>query len=130
MIEKILAFVEKHWDMVSYLFFGVLTTAVNYLVYLPLYNLLGISAAVSNIIAWVAAVAFAYRLPGSVRRSGNGADTPDRGHLGLERKYLEADYQRSGGHSELRLQQAAGLPQVSVSPLPNGNGGFFNRSAP
>ena len=59
MIEKIHAFVEKHWDMVSYLFFGVLTTAVNYLVYLPLYNLLGISAAVSNIIAWVAA-AFAY----------------------------------------------------------------------
>lgn len=60
MIEKIRAFVEKHWDMVSYLFFGVLTTAVNYLVYLPLYNLLGISAAVSNIIAWVTAVAFAY----------------------------------------------------------------------
>ena len=60
MIEKIRAFVEKHWDMVSYLFFGVLTTAVNYLVYLPLYNLLGISAAVSNIIAWVAAVACAY----------------------------------------------------------------------
>ena len=56
MIEKIRAFVEKHLDMVSYLFFGVLTTAVNYLVYLPLYNLLGISAAVSNIIAW----AFAY----------------------------------------------------------------------
>lgn len=60
MIEKIRALVEKHWDMVSYLFFGVLTTAVNYLVYLPLYNLLGISAAVSNIIAWVAAVVFAY----------------------------------------------------------------------
>ena len=60
MIEKIRAFVEKHWDMVSYLFFGVLTPIVNYLVYLPLYNLLGISAAVSNIIAWGAAVAFAY----------------------------------------------------------------------
>ena len=60
MIEKIRAFVEKHWDMVSYLFFGVLTTVVNYLVYLPLYNLLGISAAVSNMIAWAAAVAFAY----------------------------------------------------------------------
>ena len=56
MFEKIRALVMKHWDMVSYLFFGVLTTVVNYLVYLPLYNLLGISAAVSNIIAWVAAV--------------------------------------------------------------------------
>lgn len=60
MFEKIRALVMKHWDMVSYLFFGVLTTVANYLVYLPLYNLLGISAAVSNIIAWVAAVAFAY----------------------------------------------------------------------
>ena len=60
MIEKIRALVMKHWDMVSYLFFGVLTTVVNYLVYLPLYNLAGISAAVSNMIAWAAAVAFAY----------------------------------------------------------------------
>lgn len=60
MFEKIRALVMKHWDMVSYLFFGVLSTVVNYLVYLPLYNLLGISAAFSNIIAWVAAVAFAY----------------------------------------------------------------------
>ena len=60
MFEKIRALIDKHWDMVSYLFFGVLTTVVNYLVYLPLYNLLGISAAVSNIIAWAAAVAFAY----------------------------------------------------------------------
>ena len=49
-------------------------------------------------------------------------------HLG--RKCLEADHQRWGGNSELRIQQAAGLPQVSISPLPNGNGDFFNRSAP
>lgn len=60
MIEKIRALVIKHWDIVSYLFFGVLTTVVNYLVYLPMYNLLGISAAVCNVAAWVAAVAFAY----------------------------------------------------------------------
>ena len=60
MIEKIRALVIKHWDIVSYLFFGVLTTIVNYLVYLPLYNLLGVSAAVSNMIAWVAGVAFAF----------------------------------------------------------------------
>ena len=60
MFEKIRALVMKHWDMVSYFFFGVLTTVVNYLVYLPLYNLAGISAAVSNMIAWAAAVAFAY----------------------------------------------------------------------
>lgn len=52
--------VEKYWDIISYLFFGVLTTVVNYVVYLPCYNLLGLSAAVSNTIAWVFAVAFAY----------------------------------------------------------------------
>ena len=52
--------IEKYWDIISYLFFGVLTTAVNYVVYLPCYNLLGMSAAVSNAIAWVVAVAFAY----------------------------------------------------------------------
>ena len=52
--------IRKHYDILAYLFFGVLTTAVNYIVYLPCYNLLHISAAASNVIAWVVAVAFAY----------------------------------------------------------------------
>jgi len=52
--------IRKYEDVLAYLFFGVLTTAVNYIVYLPCYNLLHLSAAVSNAIAWVAAVAFAY----------------------------------------------------------------------
>lgn len=60
MLSKIRALVEKHWDIVSYLFFGVLTTVVNYVIYLPCYNILGLSATVSNCISWVAAVAFAY----------------------------------------------------------------------
>lgn len=60
MVHKIRNLIEKHWDILSYLFFGVLTTIVNYVVYLPCYNLLGLSAVVSNGIAWVIAVAFAY----------------------------------------------------------------------
>ena len=60
MLQKIKNLVQKHWDILSYLFFGGLTTVVNYLVYLPCYNLLSLSAAVSNAIAWVVAVAFAY----------------------------------------------------------------------
>ena len=60
MLQKIRALVVKYWDILSYLIFGVLTTVVNYAVYLPIYNLLGLSAAVSNVIAWVAAVAFAF----------------------------------------------------------------------
>lgn len=60
MMEKICALLRKYYDVISYLVFGVLTTVVNYLVYLPMYNVLGLSAALSNAIAWVAAVAFAY----------------------------------------------------------------------
>ena len=60
MVDRIVALVKRYWDILAYLFFGVLTTVVNYLVYLPCYNLLGLSAVVSNGIAWVVAVAFAY----------------------------------------------------------------------
>lgn len=60
MIQKILDFVKKHWEILIYLVFGVLTTVVNYIFYLPCYNLMGLSAAVSNVIAWIAAVAFAF----------------------------------------------------------------------
>ena len=60
MLEKLKSLLDKYWDVVSYLFFGVLTTVVNYLVYLPVYNFCNLSAAVSNMIAWVAAVIFAY----------------------------------------------------------------------
>ena len=59
-VDRIINLIKKHWDIVSYLIFGVLTTAVNYIVYLPCYNLLSLSAALSNVIAWIAAVAFAY----------------------------------------------------------------------
>lgn len=60
MIHKIKSLIVQHWEVLSYLIFGVLTTVVNYLVYLPVYNILGLTAALSNAIAWVVAVAFAY----------------------------------------------------------------------
>ena len=59
-MKKLYDLFVKHHDIISYLFFGVLTTAVNYLIYLPCYNLLHFSASVSNVIAWAFAVAFAY----------------------------------------------------------------------
>ena len=59
-MNKIRMLIRKYYDILAYLFFGVLTTAVNYIVYLPCYNLLHLSATVSNVIAWAAAVAFAY----------------------------------------------------------------------
>lgn len=46
--------------MIVYLVFGVLTTIVNYAVFLPLYNIAGCSIVLSNAAAWVIAVLFAY----------------------------------------------------------------------
>lgn len=60
MVKKIKQLLEKHWDIVTYLFFGVLTTVVNYLVYFPCHNWLELSSSVSNVIAWIVAVAFAF----------------------------------------------------------------------
>lgn len=60
MVEKILGLLKRYEGVISYLFFGVLTTAVNFLVYYPLLNILGLSAAVSNVIAWAVSVAFAF----------------------------------------------------------------------
>lgn len=60
MWEKLISLLGKHRDILVYLVFGALTTAVNYLVYLPCYNVMHLSSALSNVIAWAAAVAFAY----------------------------------------------------------------------
>ncbi len=60
MVKKLLDLVKAQKEVVTYLIFGVLTTLVNYAVYLPLYNWLHLSATISNALAWVVAVAFAY----------------------------------------------------------------------
>ena len=59
-MEKLKALLVRYRDVIVYLVFGVLTTAVNYIVYLPCYNILGLSGSASNAIAWLGAVAFAY----------------------------------------------------------------------
>lgn len=59
-MEKIRDLINKHHDIIVYLIFGVLTTIVNFLVYVPLYHYLNVVAALANILAWVVAVAFAF----------------------------------------------------------------------
>ena len=59
-MDTIRKLIIKYWDILTYLFFGVLSTVVNYVVYLPAFYMLGLSAAVSNVIAWTVAVAFAF----------------------------------------------------------------------
>ena len=60
MINRIKELCQKHKSIIIYLVFGVITTVVNFIVYFPLYNLLGMSATVSNVIAWAAAVIVAF----------------------------------------------------------------------
>ena len=60
MFAKIRDLLVKYQDIISYLFFGVLTTVVNFLVYYPLTNIFSMNATVSNMIAWAVSVAFAF----------------------------------------------------------------------
>ena len=59
MVSKIESILKKYRSQLIYLVFGVLTTVVNYIVYFPLDRLLN-TAWLSNSIAWVFAVLFAY----------------------------------------------------------------------
>lgn len=60
MLEKIRNILRNNWSVISYLFFGGLTTLVNFVVYFPLYNWASFSAILSNAIAWIVAVVFAF----------------------------------------------------------------------
>ena len=51
---------EKYRDMIAYLIFGVLTTVINIVVYWAAAHLLHIPTVPSTVIAWIAAVLFAY----------------------------------------------------------------------
>lgn len=59
MLKRIVDYIKNN-HIVLYLFLGALTTAVNFVVYFPLYNICGISASVSNIIAWALSVVVAF----------------------------------------------------------------------
>ena len=56
-IKKI---INKYKDIIPYAFFGVLTTLVNIVVYWLCAHMLTLSVSLSTIIAWIAAVLFAY----------------------------------------------------------------------
>lgn len=59
MLSRIETLLKKYRSQLIYLVFGVLTTVVNYVVYFPVDRLLQ-TAWLSNSIAWVFAVLFAY----------------------------------------------------------------------
>lgn len=60
MFGKIRKLIQKNREVLSYLLFGGLTTLVNFAIYWPLYHWLHLPASVSNVIAWIVAVLFAF----------------------------------------------------------------------
>lgn len=51
---------QKHREIILYIFFGCCTTAVNYITYFLCVNIFSIDYIISNIIAWIVGVLFAY----------------------------------------------------------------------
>lgn len=60
MLERTKAFIKKHREIIVYLLIGALTTVVNFAIYLPLLWWAKLPASVSNAIAWVIVILFAY----------------------------------------------------------------------
>ncbi len=60
MMETIRALLHKHRELISYVFWGVMTTVVNYVTYFLLTEGLRVYYLTSNVIAWAVSVLFAY----------------------------------------------------------------------
>lgn len=59
MIAKLKNLFHKYYEIISYVFFGGLTTVVSWIFYyLPLF--LGVDYRISKVISWIAAVVFAF----------------------------------------------------------------------
>ncbi|MBQ2618278.1 MAG: GtrA family protein [Oscillospiraceae bacterium] len=59
MVTKLYGLINRYWHVVCYLFFGGLTTLVNWIVYYGLL-LLNVNAELANLLAFVAGVCFAF----------------------------------------------------------------------
>lgn len=60
LIQKIKELVYKYEELIKYLIIGVLTTAINYIIFAILVNIAKVEMHTSNIIAWIISVIFAY----------------------------------------------------------------------
>lgn len=60
MIKFILDLIKKYQSFIAYAVFGVLTTVVNIVTYSICYHSVGLSNTLSNVLAWILSVAFAY----------------------------------------------------------------------
>jgi len=65
MINKIKELYKKYEEIISYLFFGVLTTVVSFVTYIIFANVFfpeksDLDIQIANVLSWICAVAFAY----------------------------------------------------------------------
>ena len=60
MVESVKNLIKKYKEVISYLFFGVLTTAVDFVSYYALTRILLLDEGLSNVIAQLVAIIFAY----------------------------------------------------------------------
>lgn len=60
MIKLVLGLMKKYQSFIAYAVFGVFTTIVNIVTYSICYQQIGLSNTLSNVLAWILAVTFAY----------------------------------------------------------------------
>ena len=60
MSKKLHELLYKYHDLLVYLLLGAATTVVNFAAYYPLHNIFYLSATLSNVIAWIISVLFAF----------------------------------------------------------------------
>lgn len=59
-MNNLFTLIKRYKNVLSYLFFGVCTTIINIVAYNFFYYVMNVSNVISNIIAWVIAVLFAF----------------------------------------------------------------------
>ena len=88
MTEKIRSLITARREQLAYLVVGVMTTVINYIIYVLLTEGISLHYAVSNVIAWAAAVAFSYFANGKwVYRSTGRRGWREAGEFVLSRLF-------------------------------------------
>lgn len=60
LIQKIKELIKKYEEVIKYIVIGVITTVINYFTFAMLSSVLKVDMHISNIIAWIVSVIFAY----------------------------------------------------------------------
>ena len=88
MTEKIRNLIAARREQLAYLVVGVMTTVINYIIYVLLTEGISLQYAASNVIAWAAAVAFSYFANGKwVYRSTGRRGWREAGEFVLSRLF-------------------------------------------